>query len=206
MQSEKHRIKHVNTFVDFIHPIKRREEVLWLWPPEVDNHLHLQLSRCLTSSLYIDSSFLWMSPTTVVSSTKMMIWFPSYPDAQSCVSSVNNRLSTKPWGDPVLSMMELQVLLPTRTDWGLSVRKSLIQRHSRSGQEGGVSPLVSGGWWNWMLIWNWCTGFCYRCLSCPDEWCMSARWWIMHHLWSGLDDKQTGMGHVMQRGWMWCVI
>ena len=36
--------------------------------------------------------------------------------AQLWVSSVNNNgLSTQPWGDPVFSMMELEVLFPTQT-------------------------------------------------------------------------------------------
>ena len=30
--------------------------------------------------------------------------------------------------------------------------------------------------------------------------------WILHPLWSGLDDKQTDMSHVMQGGWLWCVV
>ena len=71
-----------------------------------------------------------MSPTTLVSSANLMIWFPSCLDAKSSVGSVNNNgLSTQPWRDPVLSVMKLKVLFLTQTNWGLSIRKSWIHRH-----------------------------------------------------------------------------
>ena len=66
-----------------------------------------------------------------------------------------------------------------------------------SGWAGGVSPFVSWGWWYWMLSWNQCTGFWHWCLSGPDGWGLSAKWWIIHPLWSGWDDKWTGVCHVM---------
>ncbi len=49
---------------------------------------------------------------------------------QSWVSRVKRRgLSTHPWGAPVFSVMVLDVLMPTRTAWGLPVRKSNSQLH-----------------------------------------------------------------------------
>ncbi len=69
-----------------------------------------------------------MRPTTVVSSTNLMMWLELNLAVQSWVSSVKSSgLSTQPCGAPVLSVVVLEVLWPTRTDWGLLVRKSRIQ-------------------------------------------------------------------------------
>ena len=57
-----------------------------------------QPSRCLTSSLYIVSSFIWMSPTTVVSSAK---WWSGSP----CVWMHSQVLETMDW---VHSLEEIQ--------------------------------------------------------------------------------------------------
>ncbi len=49
---------------------------------------------------------------------------------QSWVSRVKRRrLSTHPWGAPVFNVMVVDVLMPTRTAWGLPVRKSNSQLH-----------------------------------------------------------------------------
>lgn len=59
--------------------------------------------------------------------------FDSDLTVQSWVSSVNSSgISTQPCGAPVLSMMVSDVLLPTRTDCGLSVRKSSPVTEGRS--------------------------------------------------------------------------
>lgn len=48
----------------------------------------------------------------------------------SSVRSVNSRgLSTQPRGDPVLVVIVLEVLFPTRTDYSVSVRKTRTQKH-----------------------------------------------------------------------------
>lgn len=71
-----------------------------------------------------------MRRTTVVLSLNWMIRVPSWLEAQSCVRSVNSRgLSTQPQCDPVLIVIVLEVLFPTRTDYGLSVRKTRTQKH-----------------------------------------------------------------------------
>ena len=145
--------------------------------------LHQPL-RCLTSSLCIDSSFLWMSPITVVSSTNLMIWFPSCLDAQLCVSSVNNNvLSTQPWMRSCAQHDGVGCVI-SDTDRLRSLRQKVLDPET-------LVPLVSWGWWYWMLSWNQCTGFWHRCLSGPDEWWLSAKCWTLHPLWSGRDYKQT---------------
>ena len=110
-----------------------------------------QPSRCLTSFLYIDSSFLSMSPATMVSSTNLKIRVPSCLDAQSCVSSVNNNaLSAQPWGAPVLSMMELEVSAGLE---GLALSLAWIPAlfllfvYVR-----GASVFFSYGWLAWMKV------------------------------------------------------
>lgn len=90
-----------------------------------------QPSRCSTFFQCNDSSFPRISPTTVVSYSNLMIRLPSYLDTQLYVSSVNNSgLRTQPWEDPVLSVIGLELFFPTWRDWGLSVRKTRIQRHT----------------------------------------------------------------------------
>ncbi len=57
-----------------------------------------------------------------------MMWLELNLAVQSWVSSVKSSgLSTQPCGAPVLSVVVLEVLWPTRTDWGLPVKKSRIQ-------------------------------------------------------------------------------
>ncbi len=57
-----------------------------------------------------------------------MMWLELNLAVQSWVSSVKNSgLSTQPCGTPVLSVVVLEVLWPTRTDRGLPVRKSRTQ-------------------------------------------------------------------------------
>ncbi len=69
-----------------------------------------------------------MRPTTDVSSANLMMWLELNLAVQSWVSSVKSSgLSTQPCGAPVLSVVVLEVLWPTRTDWGLPVKKSRIQ-------------------------------------------------------------------------------
>lgn len=90
-----------------------------------------QPSRCSTFFQCNDSSFPRISPTTVVSYSNLMIRLPSYLDTQLYVSSINNSgLRTQPWEDPVLSVIGLELFFPTWRDWGLSVRKTRIQRHT----------------------------------------------------------------------------
>ena len=87
-----------------------------------------QVISCSTSSLYDDSSFLLMRPTTVVSSANLMMWFESWSAMQSWVRSANSSgLISQPWGAPVLSMVVREVLFPIRTVWGLAIRKSISQ-------------------------------------------------------------------------------
>ncbi len=66
---------------------------------------------------------------------------------QSWVSRVKRRgLSTHPWGAPVFSVMVLDVLMPTRTAWGLPVRKSNNQLHRE---------VLSPSWANlWVSCWG----------------------------------------------------
>ncbi len=72
--------------------------------------------NCATSRLYADSSLLVMRPTTVVLSANFMIWLVLKLAEQSCVSNVNNKgLSTHPCGDPVLTVIILDVVLTNRT-------------------------------------------------------------------------------------------
>ncbi len=74
-------------------------------------------ASCATSSLYCVSSLLLMRPTTDVSSANLMMWLELNLAVQSWVSSVKSSgLSTQPCGAPVLSVVVLEVLWPTRTD------------------------------------------------------------------------------------------
>ncbi len=58
-----------------------------------------------------------MRPTTDVSSANLMMWLELNLAVQSWVSSVKSSgLSTQPCGAPVLSVVVLEVLWPTRTD------------------------------------------------------------------------------------------
>ncbi len=71
-----------------------------------------------------------MRPTTVVSSANLMKRLELCDGVQSWVSRVKRMgLSTHPWGAPVFSVMVLDVLMQTRTAWGLPVRKSNNQLH-----------------------------------------------------------------------------
>ncbi len=84
--------------------------------------------RCSTSSLYSDSSLSVMRPTTAVSSANFTIWQLGCLAEQSYVSRVNRRgLSTQPCGEPVLRVMEEEMVLWILTVWGLLVRKSKTQ-------------------------------------------------------------------------------
>ncbi len=74
-------------------------------------------ASCATSSLQCVSSLLLMRPTTDVSSANLMMWLELNLAVQSWVSSVKSSgLSTQPCGAPVLSVVVLEVLWPTRTD------------------------------------------------------------------------------------------
>ncbi len=97
-----------------------------------------------------------MRPTTVVSSANLMKRLELCDGVQSWVSRVKRRgLSTHPWGAPVFSVMVLDVLMPTRTAWGLPVRKSNSQLHREV-----LSPSwtncewAAEGWLCWMLNWS----------------------------------------------------
>src|SRR4029434_8482874 len=69
-----------------------------------------------------------MRPRMVVSSASFRMMLELCVATQSCVYREYSRgLSTQPCGAPVLSVMLLEVLLPTRTACGLSLRKSRIQ-------------------------------------------------------------------------------
>ncbi len=75
-----------------------------------------------------------------------MMWLELNLAVQSWVSSVKSSgLSTQPCGAPVLSVVVLEVLWPTRTDWGLPVRKSRIQLQREL--------LIVLGWTTAMLFW-----------------------------------------------------
>ncbi len=83
---------------------------------------------CFNQSRESKRILLLMRPTTVVSSANLMMWLELNLAVQSWVSSVKSSgLSTQPCGAPVLSVVVLEVLWPTRTDWGIPVRKSRIQ-------------------------------------------------------------------------------
>ena len=63
-----------------------------------------------------------------MSSANFTRWLELWVGVQSCVSRVKRRgLSTQPCGAPVLRVMLLEMLLPTRTAWGLWLRKSSSQ-------------------------------------------------------------------------------
>ncbi len=75
-------------------------------------------ASCATSSLCV-SSLLLMRPTTDVSSANLMMWLELNLAVQSWVSSVKSSgLSTQPCGAPVLGVVVLEVLWPTRTFLG----------------------------------------------------------------------------------------
>ena len=78
------------------------------------------------------SSLLDMRPTTVVSSANFTMWFPLNDGAQWGSSVKSRGLSTQTCGAPVLRMVALDVLLPTRAGRGLSLRKSSSQLHRES--------------------------------------------------------------------------
>ncbi len=86
--------------------------------------------NCATSRLYADSSLLVMRPTTVVLSANFMIWLVLKLAEKSYVSNINNKgLSTHPCGDPVLTVIILDVVLTNHTVCCLSVKKSKIYLH-----------------------------------------------------------------------------
>lgn len=129
------RSEHLRTWCLLLSPLGSR----WYWEERAGSvssrlfTLH-QPTRRSTSFLYIDSSFLQISPTTVISSSNLITSFPSYLDTQSCVNSMNNSgLRTHPWGDPALSMVGLEMFLP-RHVWC-------------SAPVSGVSLVVSVEWW-----------------------------------------------------------
>nr|XP_061820457.1 uncharacterized protein LOC133608870 [Nerophis lumbriciformis] len=97
-----------------------------------------QSTRCFTSSLWSMSLLSRMRPTTVVSSAYFTMWLVVDLAQQSWVINVNSSgLRTQPWGEPVLREM-----LPTLTDWGLSVRKSSSQLHREVLNPRGASLLT----------------------------------------------------------------
>ena len=125
-----------------------------------------QHSRYLISSLYIGFTISVNASHYCGVIANLMIWFPLCLDAQSCVSGVNNNgLITQPRGDPVLIVMELEVLFLTRTNRGLSVWKSWIQRHGVVFSPNRRSFSISF----WVMVLNAelksSTGFCHRCCS-----------------------------------------
>ena len=62
----------------------------------------------------------------------------------------------------------LEVLSPTRTDWGLSVRKSSSQLYrGRWSQAGPVCLPDAAGWWCWTPSWSSETTFTHVCSSIP---------------------------------------
>lgn len=72
-----------------------------------------QLCNISTSSLYSDSSFPGMTPTTVVSPGNLIVRFCPYLSAQSCVDSMNSKgQRTQPSGAPVPSVMDLEMFFP----------------------------------------------------------------------------------------------
>ncbi len=74
--------------------------------------------------LVADETYHWC----VIASVNLMMWLELNLAVQSWVSSVESSgLNTQSCGAPVLSVVVLEVLRPTRTDWGLPVRKSRIQ-------------------------------------------------------------------------------
>ncbi len=137
-----------------------------------------------------------MRPTTVVSSANLMKRLELCDGVQSWVSRVKRRgLSTHPWGAPVFSVMVLDVLLPTRTAWGLPVRKSNSQLHSDV-----LSPAVPvygwavEEWLCWMLNWSLWTAIWHTCPFCLGVWGLGGGQWRWHHRSSDWTYMQTGRG------------
>ncbi len=88
-----------------------------------------------------------MRPTTVVSSANLMMWLELNLAVQSWVSSVKSSgLSTQPCWAPVLSVVVLDVLWPTRTDWGLLVRKTITNSYNHK--------MFNIGTYNWPDNWS----------------------------------------------------
>ncbi len=122
--------------------IDGQRSMLSVHSPEVNNNLlhllHIQREIVVTAPprqaahLTPPQSLLLMRPTTIVSSTNLMKRLELFDGVQSWVSRVKRRgLSTHPWGAPVFSVMVLDVLLPTRTAWGLP--ESFLSRCVRAG-------------------------------------------------------------------------
>ncbi|KAM9857681.1 LOW QUALITY PROTEIN: ral guanine nucleotide dissociation stimulator-like 1 [Aulostomus maculatus] len=64
----------------------------------------------------------------VLSTFRARMWLLLYLGRQSWVIRVNNSgLRTHPWGELVFSEMTLDVLLPNRTDWALSVLQAQVE-------------------------------------------------------------------------------
>ncbi len=75
-----------------------------------------------------------------------MMWLELNLAVQSWVSSVKSSvLSTQPCGAPVLSVVVLEVLWPTRTDCGLPVKKSRIQLQRELLRPSRLNLLMSWG-------------------------------------------------------------
>ncbi len=101
-----------------------------------------------------------MRPTTVVSSANLMMWLELNLAVQSWVSSMKSSgLSTQPCGAPVLSVVVLEVLWPTWTDWGLPVKKSRIQLQRELLRPSRFSLFMSCCGivllYCLMILWNW---------------------------------------------------
>ena len=67
----------------------------------------------------------------------------------TCVSSANNNgLSTQPWGDLVLSLIQFEVLFLTGTDWGFSVNSpgSRDMWRCSPDKQTDMGHVMQGGW------------------------------------------------------------
>lgn len=85
-------------------------------------------SSSATSCLHSDSLLWETGPTTTVSSANFTIWLLGWVAEHSCVRRLYNRgLRAHPWGEPVLRVMEVDVISSILTFCGLLVRKSSIQ-------------------------------------------------------------------------------
>lgn len=110
------------------------------WFPEVNNYLFClvdikrwlltpqHFSRSFISSLHDISSLLLMSPSTAMSSLKLMIWLPGCLATKLRVNSENNRgLRTWPRGTPVARVTICEVWSWILTACGLFFRKSKLR-------------------------------------------------------------------------------
>ncbi len=119
---------------------------------------------CFTSFLYSDSSSLVMRPRTDVSSANFMMWFEVYFAEQSWVSSMNSiGLSTHPWGDPVLTVMVDDVLLPILTVCYLCVSPGSNCRCQCLRLAAAICPSTVVARSHWMLNWSRWAESWHRC-------------------------------------------